>query len=136
MAVSFYSQVGMEAVRLAGPLTKASLIHHRDPVVENVLRIEASVSLLDFSMSSKGPDELIVPEVCRYAHLEDEFSPSRKEPGWLSLIRSARFDVIVGADWDVERFFAVPVKETKYHVKRAVRISFPAFEHRGDVLSV
>ena len=75
------------------------------------------------------------PQSFGHAHAEHEAVAARQEARRLALIRTARLDVVVGADRDVELFFPVAVHVAEQEVERAVGVQFPAFERRRRILA-
>ena len=56
---------------------------------------------------------------------------SREEVGRLSSVWSARFDVVIRADWHEDVLVEVPVEVPEHHVEAPVGVLFPPFE-RGS----
>lgn len=71
----------MEAVSFPGPLTEATLVHHCDSFVEDILGVESTVGLLGLSLGGECPYDLFVVEVRWYTNLEEKLASSRVETG-------------------------------------------------------
>ena len=52
----------------------------------------------------------------------------------LALIRTARIDVIVGADGDIQFLFLIPVEVPEQNAEASVGVREPSFERGRDAL--
>src|SRR5262245_17352284 len=78
MGPAFDIQDRVLVISLTEPLTEGALVHHRDPLIEDVLGSQRRIRLLGLPVRGEGPHQLVLAEVRWNPDLEDEHAASRK----------------------------------------------------------
>src|SRR5262249_33044907 len=81
------------------------------------------------------PRQLLIAQVLRHLDREHAPLPAGQKMGRLALIRSARLDLILRPDGNVELLFRVAIEVADEQVDRAVAIPVPALVRAGDARS-
>src|SRR5205809_3656226 len=81
------------------------------------------------------PSELLVPELFGYGYCEHAPVAARQEMGWLALVRTAGFNVVIRPHRNVQLLFQITVEITKENAEAAVCVFEPAFKGGGHALA-
>src|SRR5439155_7994026 len=87
------------------------------------------------SVRDQRPRQLPGPEVVRDVDGKHAPLTPREKMRRLALIRTARLDLVLRSDGDVEVLFGIPVEVADEQVDAAVAVPVPAFECAGDTRS-
>ena len=101
------------------------------PVLVQAARDDESLTA-DF----QGPDDSLIAKIRRHVDSENAPVAAWLKVAWLSLVRRARFHIVVRTNRDLQRFFEVAVEVTEGKTIGPVLIPVPAFESGGNGLTL